>query len=388
MGRILLEPERDARMADEGAAGIPGEGLRSAFTISAEHVLTAWHSVRDGAARGDRLWFRLRASDAQTERRYKYLPVKVLDSDETFDVAVLVVDGSRLGEVGLSEDDAEKLLAGSVIALGVDLSVYEQVRVMGFPANAPSSDSDTLPAMVVDLTLPLGAVTGLKLVGESFAAVDPVDPHGLSGGPVLKSTDTGGGSTGVEVAVGVVRGVPLGRYPDIALGGALIATRIEDVAGRLPQIAAALLADASGRLIAAGPARRADTSLSALLRADAELVDFLGRDRERRDLHAWCDGPAERTAWLVTGPGGQGKTRLARQLCSELTMSGAWAAAVLRGPGNAGAVRDLCRRTAAAGRSLLLVVDYAGEYGAAAFAELVGVLTGRTGPVAAPAAGA
>ena len=371
VGRILLERERAARVANEGAASIAGEGLRSAFTIHAGHVLTAWHCVREAAERGDPLWFRLRDANARTNRRYKYLPVRMLDQDRTFDIAVLVVDGSRLGEAGLSGDDAEKLLAGSIIPLGVDVSVHESVQVVGFPANAPSADSDTFPARVVDLTLPLGEVTGLKLVGESFAAVAPIDPHGLSGGPVLKS-----GSTGVEVAVGVVRSLPIGRYPDAALGGALIATRIEDVAGRLPQIAAALLAEVPSTPVMAGRAWRADTSLAGLLRADAELVDYFGRDHELRDLHAWCDGSAERAAQLVTGPGGQGKTRMARQLCRELAASGSWAARMLRGPGDATAVDDLCRRTAAAGRSLLLVVDYAGEYGAAAFAELIGVLTG------------
>src|SRR4029077_18878627 len=192
-------------MADEVAADLPGEGLRSAFAVSAEHVLTAWHCVRDAAERGDRLWFRLRGLGARGSRRYESLPVRVSDRGEMFDVAVLVVDGSRLGEAGLTEDEAENLLAGSAIPLGVDVSVHEQVRVMGFPANAPSADSDTLPARVVDLALPLGEVTGLKLVGESFAAEDPVNPRGLSGGPVLKSRDTGDG--GVEVAVGVVRGV-------------------------------------------------------------------------------------------------------------------------------------------------------------------------------------
>ena len=367
VGRILLEPERAARMADEAAAGISGEGLRSAFAISAEHILTAWHCVRDASARGDRLWFRLRVAEAGAPRRYAYLPVRVLAENEAFDVAVLEVERS-LGEV-------ERLLADSVIPLGLDVSVHEQVRVMGFPANAPSADSDTLPARVVDLTLPLGEVTGLKLLGESFAAVDPVNPHGLSGGPVLK--DRG---AGIEVAVGVVRGVPVGRYADTALGGGLIATRIEDIAGLLPEVAAALLADAPDAPVVtpgtSGPAQWADTSLSGLLRADAELVDFLGRDRELRELRSWCDEPAMRAAWLVTGPGGQGKTRLARQLCSALTGTGKWASAMLHGPGDAAVVQDLCRRAAAADRSLLLVADYAAEYGAAAFAELVAVLTG------------
>jgi tetratricopeptide (TPR) repeat protein len=359
-------------MADEGAASIPGEGLRSAFAISTEHVLTAWHCVRDASTRGDSLWFRLRVAEAGAPRRYAYLPVRVLAQSEAVDVAVLEVDEARLREDGLPMGEAEKLLARSVIPLGVDVSVHEHVRVMGFPANAPSADSDTLAARVVDLILPLGEVTGLKLVGESFAAVDPVNPRGLSGGPVLKSRPAGTGDEGIEVAVGVIRGVPVGRYPDTALGGGLIATRIEDVAGLVPEIAAALLADVSG---GPGPEQRADRSLSGLLRADAEIVDFFGRDRELRELRAWCDEPAEQAAWLVTGTGGQGKTRLARQLCSVLTGSGKWATAMLHGSGDAGAVRDLRRRAVAADRSLLLVADYAAEYGAAAFAELIAILT-------------
>ena len=360
-------------MADETADSIDPERLRSAFVISANHMLTAWHCVRSAARHGHRLWFRLRVANSAAGPGYADLPVAVLEQDQAFDVAVLAIDGSRLGEAGLSADEAARLLARSVIRLGVDVSLHEPVRLMGFPANAPSAgNSDTLSASVVDLALPVAAVTGMKLEGLSFAAVDPVNPRGLSGGPVLKS-----GSGGTEWAVGVVRLVPKGRSEHSehrALGGSLIATRIEDVASSLPQVAAALLSDASGPVTATR--RRPEASVTEMLRADAGLVDFRGRDEERRELHAWCNGPEGRGAWLMTGPAGQGKTRLALQLCTELTSTGAWAARILRGPGDAAGVSDLCRRAAAAGRSLLLIIDYAAEFGAAAFAELVSVLTG------------
>lgn len=307
-------------MADEGAADIPGEGLRSAFAISTEYVLTAWHCVRDASTHGDTLWFRLRVAEPGAPRHYAYLPVRVLSYNAAFDVAVLVVDRARLAEAGLSAGEAEKLMASSVIPLGVDVSVYEHVRVMGFPTNAPSADSDTLAARVVDLTLPLGEVTGLKLIGESFAAVDPVNPRGLSGGPVLKSRPAGTGDEGVEVAVGVVRGVPVGRYPDTALGGGLIATRVEDVAGLVPEIAGALLADVSG---VPGSAQPTGTSLSGLLRADAELVDlqrlnlparpetFIGRTEELKTL-ADTAGTV-----VITGVSGVGKTSLAAEYAHQ-----------------------------------------------------------------------
>ena len=59
VGRLLLASERAARVAHESSAGIPNEGLRSAFVISAEHMLTAWHCVRN-ADRENPLWFRMR----------------------------------------------------------------------------------------------------------------------------------------------------------------------------------------------------------------------------------------------------------------------------------------------------------------------------------------
>ena len=199
--------------------------------------------------------------------------MKVLGTDEAFDVAVLVMDRPRLDDADLRQGEAAALLAGSVIPLGVDVSMDERVRVMGFPNNVPSADSDTLPARVVDLRLPLGEVTGLKLVGESFAAVDPVDPRGLSGGPILRSRDAGAGG---EIAVGVVRGVPVGRYPDTALGGALIATWLKDVAERLPEIAAALR-------ISGEPARAA---VVVYLNA---IIDWVSRDPWPR--HGRFGGP-------------------------------------------------------------------------------------------------
>ena len=45
VGRILADEERTARMASEVAFAVPDEVLRSAFAISARHILTAWHCV-------------------------------------------------------------------------------------------------------------------------------------------------------------------------------------------------------------------------------------------------------------------------------------------------------------------------------------------------------
>lgn len=221
-------------MANESADQIAQEELRSAFVISRRYVLTAWHCVCEMSA--DSLpWLRMRhGGEPSGPRHAVYFPLRLSSADETFDAAVFTIDPDRLEEVGLTPGAAEELLETFVIPLALDVSDDDPVRVMGFPASSPSADSDTQPGQVVDPALALGEVTVLKLFGAAFAAVDPVDPRGLSGGPVLKTRPEG------QVAVGVVRGVPTGRYRDTALGGGLVAARIEDLASRLPEIAEAL----------------------------------------------------------------------------------------------------------------------------------------------------
>ncbi|MFI2911697.1 trypsin-like peptidase domain-containing protein [Streptomyces sp. PDY-4] len=103
-----------------------------------------------------------------------------------------------------------------------------------------------------------------------------------------------------------------------------------------------------------------DRSPATLLRADAEVVPFHGRERERDRLVAWCeeDGPAV-SALILSGAGGQGKSRLARWLVTRMTGRG-WVAGQLDRPGGMGepAVEDLSVLTSVR-RELLLVVDYA-----------------------------
>ncbi|MFC5885739.1 tetratricopeptide repeat-containing serine protease family protein [Kitasatospora sp. CM 4170] len=68
--------------------------------------------------------------------------------------------------------------------------------------------------------------------------------------------------------------------------------------------------------------RRLD-SPAGLLRADAEAVPFHGREAELAELTAWCtDGRAALSARVLVGPGGQGKSRLARQLTTDLAHTG------------------------------------------------------------------
>ena len=104
------------------------------------------------------------------------------------------------------------------------------------------------------------------------------------------------------------------------------------------------------------PRRRRRVSVASLLRADAEVVPFRGREDELADLAQWCDSAEEFDVRLLVGPGGQGKTRLGRQLV-HLRPGVGWAAGFLAAdppgqPLDLTAIADTATPT-------LLVVDYA-----------------------------
>jgi tetratricopeptide (TPR) repeat protein len=95
-------------------------------------------------------------------------------------------------------------------------------------------------------------------------------------------------------------------------------------------------------------------SPTSLLRADAGAISFHGRAEELQRLLAWCEGSGFELR-LLTGPGGHGKTCLARQVAQILQGKG-WAIGWLVPEVDLMPVRD---RLAGLTVSTLLVVDYA-----------------------------
>ena len=113
-------------------------------------------------------------------------------------------------------------------------------------------------------------------------------------------------------------------------------------------------------------------SPASLLRADRAVVPFRGRESFLDDLNAWAAGPGV-SARLVFGPGGQGKTRLAREFGGRLAAE-RWAVLWLDPRADAERLRGL----ADAATPLLVVLDYAEARGEQLAAILAACARRRT----------
>jgi hypothetical protein len=98
---------------------------------------------------------------------------------------------------------------------------------------------------------------------------------------------------------------------------------------------------------------REDLPPSLLLRTEYAVVPFAGRQDEINGLTDWCVSEEQSAARLFVGPAGAGKTRLAAQLCSEMSSLGWTTGFLLQGckPESFDELRET-------GSPLLAVLDY------------------------------
>ncbi|HEU0087848.1 MAG TPA: tetratricopeptide repeat protein [Pseudonocardiaceae bacterium] len=364
VGQLLLGSEILGGILDVKAT------RRTAFVIAGGHALTARHCSAD-ASDDDPLWLRLPTSE--DEFVPVDLPVRVVDEDAALDVAVLGPDPGREPRGDISADSAATVLSRvPPVPVGLSGRSGEAVRTEGYPRDGRAGGL----AFTGTIADPAARLTkhrahALQLQIAELAASVPHGPGGHSGGPVL--TEQG-------CAVGVVRAYPPDETRNYAIGGSLLATRIQDLAARFPAVREAFARRAAQVLGQASPTVRTAPSLATLIRADAHLTQFFGRKAELDLLGAWCAVDAPRAAMLMTGPAGQGKTRLARHFCARLTEAGGWVAVPLRGVGRDGEIVDGLGLAAMTGRPLLLAVDYAAEHGATELRALIDQLCAHGPP--------
>ena len=101
---------------------------------------------------------------------------------------------------------------------------------------------------------------------------------------------------------------------------------------------------------------RRRSSPAALLDPEQEAVPFRGRERELAALLEWCLEPESFALRLLQAPGGQGKTRLARELVRRMSSLGWTAGFVSTEPLFKQSLYELSNLFRS-DRSVLLVVD-------------------------------
>ncbi|MGD9486300.1 tetratricopeptide repeat protein [Streptomyces sp. TRM70308] len=331
-------------------------GFGSGYLVAPRLVLTAAHVVDDasGTVRGAVQVSRPDAGGGEFPATVRWWR-----RDELIDAALVEVDDGRGWQVPESFGDLALRPPqrwGRLIGTGP-----REVTVVGFPRmQKDPGDGRRLDESLAGRIVPgTGSLAGRYEItsGEPVPGASPDRWAGMSGAAVLS-----GDRYGDVILCGVIR-----RDRQVGGGVRLTATPVAHLVadGRFralvtkharwepvlePAELAALLTPAAPERLLHSPA--------ALLRADAEAVTFHGRQEELADLRAWCEqGPAAVSVRVVTGPGGQGKTRLARRLTDDLSREG-WATGHLRTDlTDYGPPPDFAPLLTAL--PLLLVVDYA-----------------------------
>ncbi|MFI7233554.1 tetratricopeptide repeat protein [Nonomuraea angiospora] len=110
-----------------------------------------------------------------------------------------------------------------------------------------------------------------------------------------------------------------------------------------------------------------DDSVAWLLHPAKEVVTFTGREEILAQLQQWCEDKSAAPVRLITAPGGNGKTRLARQLSHRMSEF-AWQCEYIAPSEGSDVLSAVATKNA---KGILCVVDYAETYDRATLAGLI-----------------
>lgn len=343
-----------------------GTTFGSGYLVAPALVLTAGHVVKE-AADSDGMSLTVCRPDGGEEQ----FPAKVvwLRIDRRTDAALVEVrlSPSYRGEAHWA---APESLSDTHVwppqRWGVVIgSRPHEVTVAGFPRMEKDAVTNKrLDGQISGRIMPgIGRLVGRYEVVSDDATRAVANPpgstgwSGMSGAAVVAESSQGGLLCGVvwaDALGGGGKGSRLTATQASVLFEDPDFTRIIAKYGKWPPVLEAVEPSA---LLEPAARLRDPLSPTMLLRADAEAVRFRGREEELQELGDWCEKHAAPFAVrVVTGPGGQGKSRLARRL-SDLLHAKGWVTGHLRGE-----LRDLDQGQLDSLETelpFLLVIDYA-----------------------------
>ncbi|MFD8934825.1 trypsin-like peptidase domain-containing protein [Streptomyces sp. NPDC059578] len=340
-------------------------------------VLTAAHILRteEGVVRTPTVTFPADGEPGPWDARVLWLRY-----DASVDAALLAVSGPAATRA----TDPEPQRWGDLVTRAAS----HPVDSYGYPRSQRMSAGTTGPARTEEqFAGRISPGTGGSARRWELLSNDPLPPAdrqgqgwaGMSGAPVFSG----------DLLLGVVR-----QDRRAETGTRLTATRSSEIvadeafraalrtpAAHGPHAPVVEPAELAPLLDPAAPERDL-RSPAMLLRADVEATPFRGRVQEWEKLREWCLTPpgtrprpgapaGDLTVRVLTGPGGQGKSRLVRRLVEAVRAEPGWTAGLLRSdlsdedlrgdgtPPSAGTPAAALHALGDCARNLLLVIDYA-----------------------------
>lgn len=295
----------DGQIFEVWAAG--GAGYGSGYLVGPRHVLTALHVVADGVPGTDKRFFgdhpwpvQLRADiKVRSAKGGVWCEARVVwpsARDARYDVALVEV----AAPLGHSATRWGRLVTRSA---QVPCEIAGFPRAQRYAAGSAGDAVRDIEHMAGSITAGTGHKAGYVFIGPKYDLGDGWS--GMSGAAVLCNSLV----TAVLIAGSSTGGRLVAQPVDVLMAE----QSFREALGLGPQVlepaelACPVLAH---RTITGG------LSPAWLLRPDVNAVRFHGRRLELDRLLGWCgDGfPVH----LLTGPGGQGKTRLAQELINHL----------------------------------------------------------------------